>query len=360
MLQSVQICRGLAALLVVVYHTSAIIGLEKYGSHSFLSGYLSSLGFIGVDFFFVLSGFIIFFAHQKDVGRPDRLGRYFYRRTSRIYPIYWLYLTLILVAYRIMGQQPISSVADYLSSYFLLRFSSTATPIVQAWSLFHEVIFYAMFGLLILNRKIGALVIGLWFLIIVIHFDYGPFSAGPSVMRDFFGVAFSLLNLNFLWGIAVLLVLPLMSARLGLLSIGLGVLTLIALAIIERSGTLTLYPQLRALDGPASASILVGLITMEGYGVRRWSTAFRFFGDASYSIYLTHYAVLSVLAKIGVSLNVYEILPSFLIFGLLACLAAAVGCILYALVERPLLDALRGKSFRSNKASAWPFRFTIR
>jgi exopolysaccharide production protein ExoZ len=348
MLQSVQICRGLAALLVVVYHTSAIMGLQKYGSQNIFSGYLSSLGFIGVDFFFVLSGFIIPFAHQKDVGRPDRFRRYAYRRVTRIYPIYWLYLTIILIAYQVRGEQSISSFSDYFSFYSLLRVSGTATPIPQAWSLFHEIIFYAMFGILISNRRIGALVIGLWLLIIVIHFDYAPYSFGPAAWRDFAGVAFSLLNLNFLWGVTVLFALRPMPPRIGLLLIGIGIVALIIVAIAERTGTLTLYPQLRALDGPASASILAGLISMERYIGRYASPIFSFFGDASYSIYLTHYAVLSVLAKIAVSLNIFGLLAPIPAFAILVVIATAAGCTLYALVERPLLDILRPKKLRLN------------
>jgi exopolysaccharide production protein ExoZ len=349
MLQSVQICRGLAALLVLVYHTSAIMGLQKYGSQNIFNGYLSSLGFIGVDFFFVLSGFIIPFAHQKDVGRSDQFGRYAYRRVSRIYPIYWLYLTVILMAYQVRGEQSILSFADYFSFYSLLRVSGTATPIPQAWSLFHEIIFYTMFGILILNRTIGALVIGLWLLIIVIRFDYTPFSLGPAAWRDFAGVALSLLNLNFLWGTAVLFALRPMSTRFGLLLIGTGILALIMVAIAERTGTLTLYPQLRALDGPASALVLAGLICMEGYISRYASAFFGFFGDASYSIYLTHYAVLSILAKIAVSLNIFGFLAPIPAFAILAVLATAAGCILYAFVERPLLNILRPKTHHLNE-----------
>jgi exopolysaccharide production protein ExoZ len=324
------------------------MGLQKYGSQNVFYGYLSSLGFIGVDFFFVLSGFIIPFAHQNDVGRPDRFGRYAYRRVSRIYPIYWLYLTMILIAYQVRGEQSILSFADYFSFYSLLRVSGTATPIPQAWSLFHEIIFYAMFGILILNRRIGALIIGLWLLIIVIRFDYTPFSFGPAAWRDFAGVVLSLLNLNFLWGTAVLFALRPMSTRIGLLLIGIGTLALIVVAITERTGTLTLYPQLRALDGPASALVLAGLISMEGYIGRHTSTILSFFGDASYSIYLTHYAVLSILAKIAVSLNIFRFLAPIPAFAILAVLATAAGCILYALVEQPLLNVLRPKTLQLN------------
>jgi exopolysaccharide production protein ExoZ len=117
-------------------------------------------------------------------------------------------------------------------------------------------------------------------------------------------------------------------------------------AITERTGTLTLYPQLRALDGPASALVLAGLISMEGYIGRHASAVFSFFGDASYSIYLTHYAVLSILAKIAVSLNIFGFLAPIPAFAALAVLSTAAGCILYALVELPLLNILRPKTLQ--------------
>ncbi|NBQ54213.1 MAG: acyltransferase, partial [Proteobacteria bacterium] len=57
----------------------------------------------GVDFFFVLSGFIILHAHMDDIGRPARLGRYLWRRAVRVYPIYWICLTLSVGALVVMG-----------------------------------------------------------------------------------------------------------------------------------------------------------------------------------------------------------------------------------------------------------------
>ena len=46
----------------------------------------------GVDFFFVLSGFIIYRVHRGDIGSPHRLSRYAWRRFVRIYPTYWIIL----------------------------------------------------------------------------------------------------------------------------------------------------------------------------------------------------------------------------------------------------------------------------
>jgi len=57
---------------------------------------VAQFGHAGVDFFFVLSGFIIFFVHGKDIGKPSRLPHYVWRRFIRIYPVYWA-VTLISI-----------------------------------------------------------------------------------------------------------------------------------------------------------------------------------------------------------------------------------------------------------------------
>ncbi len=57
-LEGLQILRGIAALLIVVYHASSFVALPGTYNVSLLGG-LFSAGHLGVDIFFVLSGFII-------------------------------------------------------------------------------------------------------------------------------------------------------------------------------------------------------------------------------------------------------------------------------------------------------------
>jgi peptidoglycan/LPS O-acetylase OafA/YrhL len=92
----VELGRGFAALAVVLYHASKLMKEAQYSGRPFAEN-LFGLGFLGVDFFFVLSGFIILHVHYADLGKPSAFARYGWRRLTRIFPTYWVVLALALV-----------------------------------------------------------------------------------------------------------------------------------------------------------------------------------------------------------------------------------------------------------------------
>ena len=71
-LASLQAGRALAALAVVAFHLSIMMGEDRYGGVP-VFGAATRYGYLGVDYFFVLSGFIIAHVHGRDIGRPERL-----------------------------------------------------------------------------------------------------------------------------------------------------------------------------------------------------------------------------------------------------------------------------------------------
>src|SRR5438105_10339285 len=85
---SLQTGRAVAAWMVVLYHASGSI-FTKYFVGERPVGRVFDFGYAGVDFFFVLSGFIMLHVHRDDLGRPKRLGRYLWKRCTRIYLPYW-------------------------------------------------------------------------------------------------------------------------------------------------------------------------------------------------------------------------------------------------------------------------------
>ena len=198
-LLSIQAARGIAALLVVFYHAGRMIALPQYTGYIPLSGFFNS-GHAGVDFFFVLSGFIIYFIHHKDIGRADRLQRYAWRRATRIYPIYWIVTVLVLVASMVHPEK--LDIAHIAKSLFL--FPENADPIVGvAWTLKHEMLFYLMFLTLIVQRHLGILLFALWAAVIASwplgllpdNFTF-EFLASPFNMEFFMGMGVAYLVLN--------------------------------------------------------------------------------------------------------------------------------------------------------------------
>jgi len=76
--------RGLAILLVVFYHNFGFINYFFFG-------------WLGVDLFFVLSGFLITGILVETAGRPGFLNGFFARRVLRIFPLYFLVLIIFLL-----------------------------------------------------------------------------------------------------------------------------------------------------------------------------------------------------------------------------------------------------------------------
>ena len=94
MYKSLQAGRAIAAMLVVLFHLGGAIAAQKYFGISAFSVPFS-FGASGVEFFFVLSGFIIFAAHRNDIFQPRKLAGYLKKRAVRIYPTYWIVFLLV-------------------------------------------------------------------------------------------------------------------------------------------------------------------------------------------------------------------------------------------------------------------------
>src|SRR5216684_1841570 len=198
-LEGVEAGRGIAALLVVLYHAALHVEGDVPGS-AVLWG-LPHFGHAGVDFFFVLSGFIISFVHRSDLGRPDRLGHYLERRFTRVFPFYWLVLGFSLLDTWLLHRAQFPGVREVISNVLLLP-QAKDQIVGGAWTLVFELMFYLVFAIAICSRWIGAAVLCVWAALVAAGFFLNPSSESAAL-----AVATSPFCLEFFLGIGAAVVL---------------------------------------------------------------------------------------------------------------------------------------------------------
>jgi len=355
-----QISRAIAALIVVVHHVS---GAGTFYLNFNPLGGVFMVGWNGVDFFFVLSGFIIYYIHSKDLGKRAEWKRYMLKRLIRIYPIYWV-IAAVSLAFLLTGNRNISdpSLAGnmlrpvYLIKSLLLIAQDTYPFVKVAWSLCYEMFFYVMFGLCILfGRRSGLIFIFCYLVLLccqVFHLfaipENSPFSF-PS----------SNYNLEFLIGIFVAWCFKLVeSGRLGIFSkkwaarlfLGAGLLIFLgawrhSLEFQPNFGKFSIYT--RVFYGIPSGLILFGIANLKLSKVNRFTGFLLLLGDASYVLYLVHPLVLAVLFKVILRTGFYgtPILNyGISLFAFLACVAT--GILLHKKVESAILKYLNLRLIR--------------
>lgn len=283
---TLEACRALAATVVVLHHAGNLVAQPRfYGAHPF-AGHLQNFN-VGVDFFFVLSGFIIAWVHWNDIGDGSRLRRYAIKRFLRVYPPYWGVLLPLILLYLAFPGAGIASQHDPVNivlSFFLLPY--IAQPVLGvAWTLVHEVFFYALFAAIILCGRRALAILPCWAAAILIADRFGdlPFP---------FSFLLSPFNLEFIAGVAAAALLksrrlpvPHFLAAAG----GIGFLGLMLLATDIQDHALTG----RLAFGGCAVLAILGLVEIERGHSPNLSTHILVLGAASYSIYLVHPIVLS-------------------------------------------------------------------
>jgi peptidoglycan/LPS O-acetylase OafA/YrhL len=132
--------RTIAVVSAIMTHVGFVTGATEQARYG---RYLAHLE-IGPALFFLISGFLLYRAYVADnfAGRePMRTGLFWWRRALRIFPAYWLALTVLIVAFGLR----VSGFRDYVTYYGLLQIYDTHRflgAIPQAWTLCTEVTFY--------------------------------------------------------------------------------------------------------------------------------------------------------------------------------------------------------------------------
>jgi peptidoglycan/LPS O-acetylase OafA/YrhL len=155
-LAEVEALRGVAILLVFLYHCDSIVRPDAHGAGPLFA--FVRAGHTGVSLFFVLSGFLLSQAFLVEAagGRRVRRREYFLRRAMRILPLYWLAVLVSLWWLHPVSDWPAVSWSfwGFLNTMFAPPFALWPFSIGW-WSLATEVQFYVVLPLLPLAARTG-------------------------------------------------------------------------------------------------------------------------------------------------------------------------------------------------------------
>lgn len=367
----IQGLRAIAALTILVYHLAPGV----------LPG-----GYVGVDVFFVVSGFLITGLLLKEQNETGRIAfrPFFARRLRRLLPAAMLVLFTVLVCTPLLPEalwnetawSVVASTA-YVQNWWLAHLSvdylgseNAPTPVQHFWSLSIEEQFYLFWpfylaGLYVIARRWGAgsrtWLLGGIGLLTLASFGYGVFLTVEAPTAAYFLTPARLWQLS-IGGLLALLVLsrgqrllsfsitmPLVPEALRLLG-----LALIAFALFG-FGKETAFPGLAALV-PVSGTLLIlvaGCGPPNQNGVLCFALSnpvARFLGDISYALYLWHWPVIVFYKSLtGDDLDALEILALATVSIALAWATKVFVEDRFRLSGRPSQDLLR-RSFRASFA----------
>lgn len=328
--------RGIAVLIVVAFHT----GIPGFSG-----------GFVGVDVFFVLSGYLITGLLISEIDKTSRLSlsQFYARRVRRLLPASALTLIVTLMIGGVilapnelaLAGRAARATAVYMSNIF---FSLNAgyyfapdmksNPMLHTWSLAVEEQFYLFWPLLIVVALVWcrsrAVLVSVILAVTII-------SLGACVWLTAYGGTFAFYELPArawefgIGGLAVMIPHGILKMPVGYgLALGwLGILAILGSGHLISGSNFPGYIGLVPVMGTATALVAGAELPHRGVGVLLGSAPLQFLGTLSYSWYLWHWPFLVFSAAI---------VPKIAIAGKASAAAAslAVAWITHHFVENPI------------------------
>ncbi|RDK06959.1 acyltransferase family protein [Cupriavidus lacunae] len=346
-LDGIQALRGLAAAFVVVYHSGLTLGGADAPVLSWLTHNVIKRGHVGVDVFFVISGFIIAWVAVLARPRPERPLGFVIRRCCRLAPPYWT-----MSAIHVLLLNPVTP-ALFAASLAFLPTSIDHAPyygypaLYVGWSLNYELAFYAAFalGLLLAGRRALLVVLGLFalFMLVLPWWHFGTLVADPAQGYPFaapwLAMASNPLVLEFLLGSG----LAWAYARWRHLLTRTLAVAMLAIGSVAFALSLPLVGPDFSLPGRGlpAALLLAGVVAAEHTGMLRVPRALIWLGELSYALYLTHPTVIEGVKRLMPELTPDQTALQLLRFAIDAGLALALALLLHRWVELPGIAAGR-------------------
>lgn len=340
LLINIQFLRFVAAFLVVLFHA---IPLSFPEPDNLFLAIVRSVGFSGVDLFFVISGFVIWHTTSNFTGSQPA-WRYLRKRFLRIYLGYLPFFIIAWIIYSVYPTSP-SGHSHMVASALLLPIPINQRLIPVSWTLTFELLFYLQFFFLVFAapvfrvRILISVFVGL-LLINLVGVTFFDFYSKDYLANNPFHtrILYSPYTLEFVAGALIAanahrvkpnswpawLILFLLLSTLGsLLNLGtLGWTMQFGIHLFQRV----------AVFGSAAVAIILAAIALEKNGNQLFPKFSLLFGGASYSTYLAHTLIIFLYPKLFSGLQLAPAVE----FSFVIVLVYVYSLPHYLILEKPL------------------------
>ena len=354
--------RGVAAILVLFYHVFEGFAFAE-ATNGVGSGIITTLNHahIAVDFFFILSGFVISYAYDNRWGQMS-MGQFFKRRLIRLHPMYVMGAVMGFAAFAFVGFErwdgTMAPTGWVMMALLLTIFMIPAVPDLPyevrgngemfplngpAWSLFFEYvgnILYALFIRRLSTKMLAALTLVLgvlhaWFFVGDIS-GYGMLGVGWTIDEvNFWGGLLRML-FPFTLGMLISRTFKPMKVKGAFWICSVVLIVLFSVPYIESAGGVV---NLNCLYEYVCVALIFPLLVWLGAcgstteGGKATHRIYQALGDLSYPLYIVHYPIMYIF---------YAWLIDKQIYSLSHCLGVAtlvvVSSILLAILCLKLYD----------------------
>ena len=348
-IDEIQLLRGIAALMVCMFHLKGLLNTPTtHIGTTFFAG-----GSMGVSLFFIISGFIMVYITRKSDGSKLYVKNFMLKRLIRIIPLYYIMVLFWVFAY--------DTHLDYFHKDYLtlvktfcfvpifdspLGAAYGMPPLKVGWSLNYEIFFYFLFGISLFMKRFRYIMLFIVFFVLVVMIPL--IFKGYVVFTPFVNYHFTLLYflmitnpmmLYFIMGVAIGLLYnsgfcikpKWLQTTLLIISIGLYLMLYFRTSpyIMNFFGGLFIC-----------CFLVFGLLFFNKERSLRMPAMFVYLGDMSYSLYLIHPTVIIVLPRFLRLVGFAGRLDGTLYFFLLLFCIITLTILSYELIEKRLLKRL--------------------
>lgn len=316
---SIQLLRGIASLLVLCLHS---VYKEKTYGEAYFDGF--SIGHIGVDIFFIISGFVMLYTLNPELDAK----KFLLKRVIRILPVYWATLCIAITVY-LINPSLVNGGRDssILGSIFLIPTHDLFLN-QNAWTLTYEFIFYIIFSTLFIFKG-DYKVVSVVFVILALS------CVGQiiSVSNPLLSYITSSLLIEFIYGFFLCYFYKYFDFKFKMVFVVLNII----LSLLVISSNIGVQYRFLYLGLPALTTCCI-IILFDDWINKYTAPLSDFLGDISYSLYLIHPFTLS---GTSIILRHFEITNPYLFVTILISVSLFSGWLTFQLIEQPLTTKIQ-------------------